>query len=172
MSRKLILFLGSSIGNFSRSEAAAFLRDVRATMRQGDRLLVGIDLRKDRRTLKCAYDDESGTTARFNKNVLTRLNHEFDANFDIDAFEHAAVVNHDVGRVEMHLVSRRKQTVNVGALGMTVDFRDGESIHTENSYKYSAEEISNLAESADLMATHCWYDAASRFSVNLLAPRC
>lgn len=171
-SRKLILFLGSSVGNFSRPEAATFLGDVRATMREKDRLLIGIDLRKDRHVLERAYDDAAGTTARFNKNLLARINRELGADFDLEAFEHRAVFNEELGRVEMHLVSRRDQTVTIREMQETTRFDAGEVIHTESSYKYTTDEIAELAAAANMRVERQWFDDANRFSVSLLAPAC
>lgn len=171
-SHKLIVFLGSSIGNFTREDAAAFLRDVRASMAPNDRLLLGIDLRKDAGILKRAYDDSAGITAAFNKNILTRINDQLDADFDLDSFAHRAIVNEDIGRVEMHLVSLHDQNVRIGELNMDVEFKKNESIHTENSHKYSNREIEELASAADLRMVEQWRDTAQQFSLSLFAPEC
>ncbi len=171
-SRKLIVFLGSSIGNFRREDAASFLREVRATMRPDDRLLLGIDLRKSADVLENAYDDAAGVTARFNKNILSRINTELAGDFELDEFAHQAVVNEEVGRVEMHLVSRRSQQVRLDALDLDITFDEHESIHTENSYKYSPGEIDELAASADLRRVAQWLDTKQQFSLSLFAPEC
>jgi dimethylhistidine N-methyltransferase len=171
-SRKLIVFLGSSIGNFWRKEAAIFLREVRATMGEKDRLLVGIDLRKNQDVLERAYDDADGVTARFNKNILSRINSDLDADFNIDHFTHRAIARDDLGRVEMHLVSSKRQTVRIRALGLEVKFEKDETIHTENSYKYSESEIEDLAAAAELRTVAQWLDTAGQFSLNLFAPEC
>jgi L-histidine Nalpha-methyltransferase len=167
---KLIAWLGSNVGNFPRDAAARFLEGVRHAMAPCDRLLLGVDLRKSRAVLERAYDDEAGVTARFNLNLLARINRELDADFDLDAFEHRARYDEGQGRVEISLVSRRDQSVEIGALGMRVDFAEGEPIHTEDSYKYSLEEIDALARAAGLHAVRHWLDAEGRFSLNLLAP--
>ena len=166
---KLIVWLGSNIGNFDRSDAARFLRGLRDLMSPVDRVLVGIDLRKDRPTLDRAYDDPQGVTARFNLNLLVRINREFGGQFDLATFRHRAVYNEDAGRVEMYLVSARAQRVRVDHLRLEVPFAEGEAIHTEDSYKYSAAEIEGLATAADLRLEHQWFDAGGRFSVNLFA---
>ena len=167
---RLILWLGSSIGNLDRVDAAAFLHDVGATMRPDDRMLVGIDLRKDRAVLEPAYDDAQGVTARFNLNVLARINRELDGAFDLSAFRHRAIYNDEAGRIEMYLVSARDQIVTVGQMGLSVRFAEGEALLTEHSYKYSAAEIETLAADAALRIEAQWRDGRERFSVNLFAP--
>jgi L-histidine N-alpha-methyltransferase len=167
---KLILWLGSNVGNFHRSEAAEFLARVRQTMTPADRMLMGVDLRKERSVLEPAYDDAQGVSADFNLNLLTRINRELDGHFDQDAFKHQAIYNEEAGRVEMYLVSTRDQVVRIKALGLDVPFKAGEAIHTENSYKYSLAEIDALLKEAGLRREKQWFDEARRFSVNLLAP--
>ena len=167
---KLILWLGSSIGNLERREAAAFLRQVRDAMRSEDRLLVGIDLRKDRDILVPAYDDAAGVTARFNLNLLARINRELGGRFDLARFRHRAEYNEVDGRIEMYLVSTTAQRVTIEGLNVEVAFSTGEAVHTENSYKYSLEEIESLAELSSLRTEAQWFDAGRRFSLNLFAP--
>ena len=164
---KLILWLGSNVGNFERPDAAEFLRGVRDTMSPQDRILVGIDLRKDRRVLEPAYDDSRGVTARFNLNILARINRELGGHFDLTAFRHRALYNEGAGRIEMYLVSARPQRVAIDRLWLEVPFATGEAIHTENSYKYSVIEMETLAEAAGLETEARWLDAGDRFSVNL-----
>ncbi len=166
--RGLVLFLGSNVGNFDRREARAFMRRLREHLRAGDALLLGADLRKDPAALEAAYDDPLGVTAAFNLNVLGRANRELEADFDLRAFRHVALYDDGEGRVEMHLESAREQTVRIGALDLAVPFRAGERIHTENSYKYSAAELSELARSAGFTLTRTWLDAGELFSSNLL----
>jgi dimethylhistidine N-methyltransferase len=168
---RLILWLGSNIGNFTREEAAAFLRQIRDTMTPGDRMLVGVDLRKDRAILEAAYDDAAGVTAAFNLNLLHRINQELNGDFDLGAFQHRAVYNDDLGRIEMYLVSTRDQRVTIGQIGLTVDFAANETIHTENSYKYSLMEIRAVATAAGFQDQRFWQDAAGRFNLHLLATR-
>jgi dimethylhistidine N-methyltransferase len=167
---KLILWLGSNIGNLDRTEATAFLRRIRDTLKPADRVLVGVDLRKDRATLEAAYDDAAGVTAAFNLNLLARINRELDGDFDLDlgAFRHRAIYNPDLGRIEMYLVSTRSQRVTIGRLGLEVAFAAGETIHTENSYKYSLTEMDEVSRAAGLHRERCWQDAEGRFSLHLL----
>lgn len=167
---KLVLWLGSNVGNFDRPEAAQFLRRVRATMSPRDRLLMGVDLRKDRAVLERAYDDARGVTAQFNLNLLARINRELDGHFDLTKFRHRAVYREDMGRIEMYLDSVCAQQVAIDRLGLKVPFAPGEAIHTENSYKYSFAEIEELAAGAGLSVEQRWLDNERRFSVNLLAP--
>jgi dimethylhistidine N-methyltransferase len=165
---KLILWLGSNIGNFDRAEAASFLRRLREMLTVTDRVLVGFDLRKDRAVLEAAYDDAAGVTAAFNRNLLARINHELDGNFDLSAFQHRASYNTELGRIEMYLVSARSQRVTIGRLRLEVAFAAGETVHTENSYKYSLAEIDALAQASGLHTERCWQDAEGRFSLHLL----
>jgi L-histidine N-alpha-methyltransferase len=167
---QLILWLGSSVGNFGRPEAAAFLSQVRATMEPDDRLLVGFDLRKERAVLEPAYDDARGVTARFNKNLLDRINRELGGHFDPRSFAHRAVYDEEAGRIQMHLVSQRDQVVPVDVLGLRVAFAAGETIHTEDSYKYSFQEIRALAEAAGLAVDRQWLDEGGRFNESLFRP--
>ena len=135
-----------------------------------DRLLIGIDLRKERAVLEPAYDDGQGVTARFNKNLLARINRELGGQFDLDAFDHRAVYHAAEGRITMELVSRRNQVVRVDALGIDIPFAAGEPIHTEDSYKYSDEEIRALAAAAGYVVERQWEDAGRRFSETLFRP--
>jgi L-histidine N-alpha-methyltransferase len=167
---KLILWLGSSIGNYAPPEATAFLQSLRAMLAPSDRLLVGIDLRKGRDVLERAYDDASGVTARFNRNLLTRINRELGGHFDLARFAHRARWDARAGCVSMYLVSRGAQRVPIDDLALDVDFADGETIHTECSYKYSPAEIDALAVDASLAVERRWCDRLGRFSLNLLAP--
>jgi dimethylhistidine N-methyltransferase len=167
---KLIAWLGSSIGNLSREEAGRFLSAVRQTMTPEDRALIGIDLRKSRASLEAAYDDAEGVTARFSLNLLERINRELDADFDLEAFRHEAVYLEDEGRVKICIVSQREQRVALQALGLEVDFAAGEGIHTENAFKYSPQEIDQLAGRAGLAVEQLWRDEQGRYSLSLLAP--
>jgi L-histidine Nalpha-methyltransferase len=139
-------------------------------MEAADRLLVGFDLRKDRAVLEPAYDDARGVTARFNKNLLARVNRELGGHFDLRRFAHRAIYAEDAGRIELHLVSRREQTVPIDALGLRLPFAAGEAIHTEDSYKYSLPEIQALAEAAGLEVERQWLDAGRRFCESLFRP--
>ncbi|HEX8355665.1 MAG TPA: L-histidine N(alpha)-methyltransferase [Pyrinomonadaceae bacterium] len=166
-SRALVLFLGSNIGNFDRGEARAFLGRLRGVLRAGDRLLLGADLKKEAGALEAAYDDPLGVTAAFNLNLLARINRELGADFRLRDFRHLALYDEPEGRVEMHLESAREQAVRVGALGLDVGFGAGERIHTENSYKYSLDELSALAAETGFSRARTWLDSGGRFSSNL-----
>lgn len=165
---KLILWLGSNIGNLDRPEAVEFLRCLHGLMAAEDRLLVGIDLRKEASVLEAAYDDAQGITARFNKNILARINRELGGEFDLERFHHRARYNEKVGRVEIHLESAGAQTISIAALDLAVSFAAGEMIHTENSYKYSLAEIEETAAAARLRVAEQWLDRKGQFSLNLL----
>ena len=167
---KLVAWLGSNVGNFERDAAAAFLRAVRANLDPEDRLLVGFDLRKDAAILEAAYDDPAGVTARFNLNLLARINRELGGDFDLSHFAHRATWNEDEGRVEMELVSLAAQCIPIAHLDLEIDFADGEPIHTEYSFKYSHAEIEALAEASGLTPRESWQDPQTRFSLNLFAP--
>ena len=166
--RTLALFLGSNISNFGQEEAPAFLRALRRVLRTGDALLLGADLKKDRRILEPAYDDALGLTAAFNLNLLARVNRELDGDFDLRAFKHHAFYNEEVGRVEIYIESARAQVVTIKKLGMQVRFKEGERIHTENSYKYDLEGIAQLAKKTGFHFARTWLDSQERFSSNLL----
>jgi dimethylhistidine N-methyltransferase len=166
---KLIAWLGSNIGNFDRAGAAEFLAGVRPTLGPDDRLLVGVDLRKGRDTLERAYDDAAGTTARFNLNLLERINRELGGDFELASFAHRARWRAREGRVELSLVSLRDQEVAIRALDLVVKLRKGELIHTEDSFKYSAAELHEVARVAGLRVVQRWLDPAPGYSLNLLA---
>jgi dimethylhistidine N-methyltransferase len=159
-------FPGSTIGNLDPAAAVAFLRLVSATLGAGASFIVGVDLRKDRAVLVPAYDDAQGVTAAFNLNLLARLNREGGADFDLDNFRHVAVWNEDEGRIEMHLESLRAQTAVVG--GTPIHFDEGETIHTENSYKHTIGGFQALARSAGWTPVNVWTDKAGLFSLHLL----
>src|SRR6266404_1510630 len=141
----LVLFLGSTIGNFDRAAAAKFLREVRRILQPGDSLLLGTDLEKPVPQLLAAYDDPLGVTAAFNLNLLARINRELDADFVLEQFEHVARFNLEARSVEMRLRSRQEQTVTIPRASMTASFLAGETIWTESSHKYSAREMSRIA---------------------------
>ncbi|HKE00214.1 MAG TPA: L-histidine N(alpha)-methyltransferase [Planctomycetota bacterium] len=164
-SPKLVLWLGSNAGNLEPKDAGALLARVAEGFGRDDAAIVGLDLDKDRATLERAYDDARGVTARFNRNVLERINRELGGRFDLRRFRHLARYDDRVGRVEMHLVSEIDQTVRIDALGLEIPFRAGESIHTENSYKFTLAGIDRLARTAGLVAEERWLDANRRFCV-------
>jgi dimethylhistidine N-methyltransferase len=165
--RRLVVYIGSSIGNFEPQQAAKLLRRVRAGLRTGDGLLLGVDQAKEHSILVAAYDDAAGVTAAFNRNLLVRLNRELDAEFDPEAFAHRALWNGARSRMEMHLKSRGAQCVRVGALELTVDFAAGEGIHTENSYKYQPGQAEALLAEAGFRTEATWKDARGWFAVCL-----
>lgn len=157
-------FPGSTIGNFRPGEAGALLRGMADALGAGGRLIIGVDLRKATTRLLPAYDDAAGVTAAFNKNLLARANRELGADFDLDGFRHEARFNTAESRIEMHLVSERAQTVRL--LGRSFAFRPGESIHTENSHKYTVEAFQALARGAGWAPRRVWTDADGLFSVH------
>jgi L-histidine N-alpha-methyltransferase len=167
---RLILWLGSSVGNLDRADAAKFLFSVREHMVDADRLLIGIDLRKDPGTLERAYDDSQGVTARFDLNLLARINRELGGQFDLEQFRHRATWREEPGRVESHLVSLSRQDVRIDALDTQFTFEDGETIHTENSHKYSPSEIDELAAAAGMRCEEYWLDANHMYRLNMFAP--
>jgi len=159
-------FPGSTIGNFTPAEARGFLSRARKLLGPGSSMVVGVDLRKDTKILVPAYDDAAGVTAAFNLNLLVRINRELDGGFDLEQFAHEARWNDAAGRIEMHLVSRRDQQVRIGAARFS--FRAGETIHTENSHKYTLDQFRALAVEAGYKPRAAWTDAAGLFSVHML----
>lgn len=167
--RRVFFYPGSSLGNFDPGEAIRFLRDLRGKAGPDGRLLIGIDTKKPAEVLNLAYNDPAGVTAAFNLNLLQRLRKELASDVDLDRFEHRAFYNERLGRIEMHLVSREAQRVRVN--GNVFDFRAGESIHTENSYKYAPDEFQQLAWEAGWAGEKVWLDDKRYFSVHLLKTR-
>jgi len=163
---KVGFFPGSTVGNFEPHEACRFLRSARDILGEGAQMIVGADLEKEERVLYDAYNDAAGVTARFNLNLLVRMNRELGSNFDISAFTHRAIYNRERHRIEMHLISKKTQTVRM--LGTSFSFRPGESIHTENSYKYSIDRFAALARGSGWKVRESWTDRASMFSVHAL----
>ena len=166
--RLLVLFLGSTIGNFDRPAGLEFLTNVRRILEPGDSLLLGTDLEKPSAQLLRAYDDELGVTAAFNLNLLARINRELDADFDLRHFAHLAKINHDARSVEMHVQSACRQTVSIPAAEIVVEFQEGETIWTESSHKYSVEEIVTTARRAGFRCETQWIDEQWPFAENLL----
>ena len=165
---RLFLFLGSNIGNFEPQEAARFLTHVRSSMGPHDKMLLGVDLVKDTAVLEAAYNDPGGVTAAFNKNLLVRINRELDADFDVNAFHHTAPFVPDKSRIEMRLVSKRSQTVRIGALKQEFAFETNEILHTENSHKHTLPGFAAIAQEAGLTMQQCWTDEREWFAVVLL----
>lgn len=164
----LLLFLGSTIGNFEPGEAVEFLREVRGRLRPGDGFLLGTDLVKPAATLVAAYDDALGVTAAFDLNLLRRLNRELDADFDLDLFRHEARWSAAGRRVEMHLVATVAHTVRIRAIDLTVTFRAGESIWTESSYKYDRGELARISAETSFSVAAQWVDREWPFAETLL----
>lgn len=156
-------FPGSTIGNLEPHEAASFLRNAAKTLGRGAKMIIGADLIKDAEILNAAYNDAAGYTEKFNLNLLTRINRELGGTFDLSSFEHHAFYNRERQRVEMHLASKKRQRVKVA--GECFDFRTGETIHTENSYKYTAESLAALARGVGWEPVGVWTDTECRFSI-------
>ena len=165
--RRLVLFIGSSIGNFEDDAAVRLLRAVRRGLGPGDALLLGTDMKKSPKRLLPAYDDARGVTARFNKNLLARINRELGGRFELERFQHVALWNEAASRVEMHLESRVDQSVRIDALGLEVSFRRGERIHTESSIKYETPRVDALLRRAGFERQQSFSDDARAFSVHL-----
>lgn len=164
----LVLFLGSTIGNFDRPAGMQFLKDIRATLLPGDSLLLGTDLLKPIPQLLEAYADPLGVTAAFNMNLLARINHDLGADFELAHFEHVARFNSKARSVEMHLMSKREQTVTIPEAGFSVRFAAGETIWTESSHKYSKDEVVQMASDSGFLCEAQWVDAEWPFAESLL----
>jgi dimethylhistidine N-methyltransferase len=164
--RRIVFFPGSTVGNFSPIDAREFLTNTARQVGPQGGLLIGVDLKKDAATLNAAYNDSRGVTAQFNRNLLAHINRALGADFDVSLFDHRAFYNQRVGRIEMHLVSRRGHTVTVA--GERIHFAEGESIHTENSYKFSIEEFQQLARDSGFRPERAWTDAANLFSLHYM----
>ena len=162
---KVAFFPGSSIGNFDPEGAVEFLTSIAQLVKSEGYLLIGVDLKKDKSILHAAYNDASGITAQFNLNLLQRINHELDADFDLSGWRHKAIYNEQAGRIEMHLVSLREQQIHIGQ--SRFKFAKGETIHSENSYKYTTQEFIKLAQYAGFESIALWVDADNLFSVHL-----
>jgi dimethylhistidine N-methyltransferase len=165
--RKLVLYIGSSIGNFEPDEAVRILRRIRRTLRSGDALLLGADFAKSSKILVPAYDDAQGVTASFNKNILARLNRELDADFNLDAFRHIALWNRRVSRMEIYLESLTDQTAFLPPLDLDLTFQAGERIHTENSYKYTDAMIESILRESGFTLEQTWCDRKRWFGLHL-----
>ena len=164
---RLILYLGSSIGNFEPMQASLLLARLRARLAPGDALLLGADIAKDAAVLLPAYDDAHGVTAAFNRNLLVRINRELGANFDLECFAHVARWNPADSRIEMHLESTRAQQVEIPELPMRVSFAAGETIHTENSYKFTPAMVDAILQNGGFTREQTWYDPRRWFAMHL-----
>jgi dimethylhistidine N-methyltransferase len=170
LEQKALAFFGSSLGNFTRQESLEFLRRMTTIMGPDDVFLLGIDLKKSPEILVPAYDDAQGVTAAFNLNILHRINRELGGQFDVQTFEHVALYNDAQGRIEMHLRSRVAQCVPIMNLDCVVSFAAGETIHTENSCKYSVDEVRELGHHANLVLHRTWFDPQGYFLLALFRP--
>lgn len=166
--KKFIIFLGSSIGNFDPKDAIDFLHSIARYVLKEDLLLIGIDLEKDKSILDRAYNDKNGITAKFNFNVLARINRELEGEFNISNFEHRSFYNIHKHRIEMHLESKLDQQVRIGAIGKMFYFKKGETIHTENSYKYSLRRLDKLVKKAGLQVIRDFTDPEEQYTLLLL----
>ncbi|WON74434.1 L-histidine N(alpha)-methyltransferase [Nitrosospira sp. Is2] len=164
---RLVLYIGSSIGNLERNQAISLLRNIAAHLSKGDQLLLGTDLVKDSEILHAAYNDSAGVTASFNKNLLVRINRELGGHFEPDTFSHVSFWNRAVSRMELHLESAIPQSVRIDALDLRLRFGQGERIHTENSYKYTLECLESLLHNGGFEVEHTWTDPLSWFAVTL-----
>ncbi|HEY3055348.1 MAG TPA: L-histidine N(alpha)-methyltransferase [Thermoanaerobaculia bacterium] len=169
--RTLAIFLGSTIGNFEPRRAAALLRDLRNVLKPGDSFLLGADLKKSREMLEKAYNDALGVTEAFNLNLLQRINRDLGGHFDLRAFGHWAFYEPERGRVEMHLVSLREQSVKIDALNLEIAFSEGETIHTENSYKYDDDDVTRMVADSGFEIAGRWTDSRRWFADVLLRAR-
>jgi L-histidine N-alpha-methyltransferase len=166
----LTMFMGSNLGNYDPTERKALLGRLASSMKRGDGLLLGLDLKKEVKTLEGAYDDPTGVTSAFNLNLLARINRELGGTFDIAAFGHIAKYDASTGSVRSYVESRCAQSVRIEGLDMDVFFSEGERIHTESSYKFAPADIARLARGVGLRAARQWTDCAKRFCVALLVP--
>ena len=165
--RNLIIFLGSSFGNFSPSEGHDFLQKINSSMKPNDLFLIGLDLVKDKTILEKAYDDSGGVTAKFNLNVLSRINDELDGDFSLDNFSHYAVYNEKEQRIEMYLKSLVNQSIVLSKPSISLNLKKHELIHTEFSHKYTLPQISNILQSSGFTIKHTWMDEKKYFSLTL-----
>lgn len=166
---KMVFFPGSTIGNFSPGQAVSFLANTTRQIGTGGSLLIGVDLKKDEKLLHAAYNDSEQVTAAFNLNLLERINQELDADFDLSAFRHCAFYNAVRGRIEMHIVSLKPQVVSLN--GASIRFAESETIHTENSYKFSIDEFQHLAAQSGFRPVKAWTDPQDLFSLHYLTAR-
>jgi dimethylhistidine N-methyltransferase len=164
--QKVVFFPGSTIGNFEPHEMELFLKQTAALLKPGGGLLIGVDMKKDHAVLNAAYNDKKGVTSKFNLNVLNRLNRELLANFKLEDFNHHAFYHAEKGRIEMHLVSLKNQVIVIG--DEEIEFYEGETIHTENSYKFTIEEFHKIASSCGFTPKKVWSDERNWFSMHYL----
>ena len=170
--KNLIVFLGSSFGNFDYEPGLRFLDKINSSMKDDDLFLIGLDLVKDRDVLEHAYNDSHGITAQFNLNVLSRINSELDSNFNVDKFAHHAVYNQDKNRVEIYLRSLENQTVDIIKAGIALKIKQNELIHTENSHKYTIPKIKEIFSRTGFRIRDMWFDEKQYFCLILLSKNC
>jgi len=169
--KNLIIFLGSSYGNFAPDDGVQFLKKINSTMKPGDLFLIGLDLVKDSSILESAYNDSEGVTAAFNLNVLSRINDELDADFDLNTFAHYSVYDEKSQRIEMYLKSLVNQSIVISKSGVTIPLRKDELIHTEYSHKFKLSQLDSLFEGAGFGVNHTWCDEKKHFSLTLLSKK-
>ena len=167
--KNLIIFLGSSFGNFDLEDGSKFLSKINSAMKKDDLFLIGLDLVKDKKILECAYNDSEGITAQFNLNILSRINSELGGNFDLQKFRHHAVYNEDQNKIEMYLRSIDRQTINIPQADLTLNLEKDELIHTENSQKFTISNIKQMSEKAGFEIKDMWYDEKQYFAMILLS---
>ena len=163
----LITFLGSSFGNFNKSEGMLFLKKINAIMKSDDLFLIGLDLKKDSNVLYNAYNDAQNTTAKFNLNILKRINDELGGNFNLENFEHHAVYNEEKGRIEMYLRSLSKQSIIIQKSDLSINLCKDELIHTENSHKFSTSQIESILKNSNFEKLEMWFDSRNYFTLVL-----
>ena len=167
---KLVLWLGSSIGNFEQQEAIRFLKNIKKTLSSKDFFLIGFDLRKEKSIIERAYNDSQGITAKFNLNLLSRINRELGGEFDLNTFQHKAAYNEEKSRIEMYLISTCEQDVYIADLNRSYHFKKNERVHTENSHKFSLKAIDRLADQVGMEIIEQWFDVKQYFNMTLFKP--
>ena len=167
--KNLIIFLGSSFGNFDLEDGSKFLSKINSAMKKDDLFLIGLDLVKDKKILECAYNDSEGITAQFNLNILSRINSELGGNFNLQKFRHHAVYNEDQNKIEMYLHSIDRQTINIPQADLILNLEKDELIHTENSQKFTISNIKQMSEKAGFEIKDMWYDEKQYFAMILLS---
>lgn len=169
--KNLIIFLGSSYGNFNPNDGKIFLKKINSVMKKDDLFLIGLDLVKNKKTLENAYDDSQGITAKFNLNVLSRINDELDADFDLDNFQHVAKYNEKDQRIEMYLKSLANQSIIISKANLSLKMTQGELIHTEHSHKYTLAQIEEVMDQTDFKIKEIWLDETENYSLSLVSKK-
>jgi dimethylhistidine N-methyltransferase len=169
--KNLIIFLGSSYGNFNPNDGKIFLKKINSVMKKDDLFLIGLDLVKNKKTLENAYDDSQGITAKFNLNVLSRINDELDADFDLDNFQHVAKYNEKDQRIEMYLKSLANQSIIISKANLSLKMTQGELIHTEHSHKYTLTQIEDVMNQTDFKIKEIWLDETENYSLSLVSKK-